>query len=134
MPGALRARPFYCCFFYLFLILSILIRTRLAEWPASYNMNIEELKKLVKNSTAVLVLDNGEPSFVILKYDTYKELVLAEPVKEVKIKNGLNRDEVKPASPQGGPDAELEVLERINKDILALKEEIEKEEKMASID
>lgn len=97
-------------------------------------MNIEELKKLVKNSTAVLVLDNGEPSFVILGYDAYKDLVIQEPVKEVKIKNGLHRDEVKPASSQGAPDVELEVLERINKDILALKEEIEKEEKMASID
>lgn len=104
-------------------------------------MNIEELKKLVKNSTAVLVLDNGEPSFVILKYDTYKDLVLAEPVKEVKIShvannhainsaNGLSKDEIKPIV----SEVESEVLERINKDILALKEEIEKEEKTASID
>lgn len=96
-------------------------------------MNIEELKKLVKNSTAVLVLDNGEPSFVILKYDTYKDLVLTEPVKEVKIShvannhavnsaNGLSKDETK-------SEIESEVLERINKDILALKEEIEREEK-----
>ena len=108
-------------------------------------MNIEELKKLVKNSTAVLVLDSGEPSFVILNYDTYKDLVLGEPVKEVKItsprsqaghvgngngtpaSNGLSHDEPK-------IDVETEVLERINKDILALKEEIEKEEKVASID
>ncbi len=104
-------------------------------------MNIDELKKLVKNSTAVLVLDNGEPSFVILNYDAYKDLVLGEPVKEVKIShagnnhavnpaNGLSKDESKPTI----SEAESEVLERINKDILALKEEIEKEEKMASID
>ena len=93
-------------------------------------MNIEELKKLVKNSTAVLVLDNGEPSFVILNYDSYKDLVFKEPVKEVKIRNGSSRDEDKPEV----PEIESEVLERINKDILALKEEIEKEEKMASID
>lgn len=90
-------------------------------------MNIDELKKLVKKSTAVLVLDNGEPSFVILNYDMYKDLVLAGPEKEVKIKNGLNKEAVE-------PEIESEVLERINKDILALKEEIEKEEKMASID
>lgn len=101
-------------------------------------MNIEELKKLVKRSTAVLVLDNGEPSFVILGYDSYKDLVFQEPVKEVKIShsgkedqapitNGLNHDEKK-------PDVESEVLEKINRDILALKEEIEKEEKLVSID
>jgi hypothetical protein len=101
-------------------------------------MDISELKKLVKSSTAVLVLDNGEPSFVILNYNMYKDLVLQEPVKEVKIShapkentshtgNGLIKDETK-------PDMEVEVLERINKDILALKEEIEKEEKMLTID
>ncbi|MBI2068929.1 MAG: hypothetical protein HYT67_02435 [Candidatus Yanofskybacteria bacterium] len=104
-------------------------------------MNIDELKKLVKNSTAVLVLDNGEPSFVILKYDTYKDLVLAEPVKEVKIShvgnnhainpaNGLSKDDVKPTV----NEVESEVLERINKDILALKEEIEKEEKATIVE
>ena len=118
-------------------------------------MNIEELKKLVKNSTAVLVLDNGEPSFVILKYDTYKDLVLQEPVKEVKISHAGNNHAINPAnglspeqsregsqrasasygmSKDAPSEVESEVLERINKDILALKEEIEKEEKIASID
>jgi len=100
-------------------------------------MNIDELKKLVKNSTAVLVLDNGEPSFVILKYDTYKDLVLQEPVKEVKISHAVNNHAINPAnglSKDNSSEVELEVLERINKDILALKEEIEKEEKVASID
>ena len=91
-------------------------------------MDTNELKKLVKNSTAVLVLDNGEPSFVILNYNAYKDLVLKqEPVKEVKITNGLNKDEAR-------PEVESEVLERINKDILALKEEIEKEEKTLPVD
>ena len=103
-------------------------------------MNIDELKKLVKHSTAVLVLDNGEPSFVILNYDMYKDLVLGGKEKEIKINhtvgNGLSHDHdeekvvVKPAL----PDNELEILERINKDILALKNEIEKEEKLVSID
>ncbi|MEX2090647.1 MAG: hypothetical protein WD989_00740 [Candidatus Paceibacterota bacterium] len=101
-------------------------------------MDVNELKKLVKNSTALLVLDNGEPSFVILNYDTYKGLLLQEPTKEVKIShlgkgqeasvaNGIKKEETK-------GDVESEVLERINKDILALKEEIEKEEKSAAID
>ncbi len=104
-------------------------------------MNVDELKKLVKHSTAVLVLDNGEPSFVILNYDMYKDLVLGSKEKEKEIKinhavtNGISHNEdrisaVKPAL----PDNELEILERINKDILALKSEIEKEEKLVSID
>src|SRR3989338_183003 len=104
-------------------------------------VNIDELKKLVKHSTAVLVLDNGEPSFVILNYDMYKDLVLGSKEKEKEIKinhavtNGISHDEdriaiIKPAL----PDNELEILERINKDILALKSEIEKEEKMVAVD
>jgi PHD/YefM family antitoxin component YafN of YafNO toxin-antitoxin module len=108
-------------------------------------MNIEELKKLVKGSTAVLVLDNGEPSFVILNYNMYKDLVLQESAKEIKINhlskdnpalvaNGISGDQAKSVLPQGGLDTESEILERINKDILALKEEIEKEEKTPSID
>ena len=102
-------------------------------------MNIDELKKLVKNSTAVLVLDNGEPSFVILNYDAYKNLVLGEPVKEVKISHAGNNHAVNPAngsSKDTAPSSEVEseVLERINKDILALKEEIEKEEKGVLVD
>ena len=102
-------------------------------------MNVEELKKLVKHSTAVLVLDNGEPSFVILNYDMYKDLVLGSKEKEIKINQGTangishSEDRITPVKP-ALPDNELEMLERINKDILALKNEIEKEEKLVPID
>ena len=104
-------------------------------------MNIDELKKLVKHSTAVLVLDNGEPSFAILSYEMYKDLVLGSKEKEKEIKinhavaNGIDHseDRIAPAKP-ALPDNELEILERINKDILALKSEIEKEERLVSID
>jgi hypothetical protein len=102
-------------------------------------MNIEELKKLVKHSTAVLVLDNGEPSFAILGYEMYKDLVLSGKEKEIKINhtvsNGIAHDENKIAQAKPAiPENELDILERINKDILALKSEIEKEEKMITVD
>ncbi len=101
-------------------------------------MNIEELKKLVKHSTTVLVLDNGEPAFAILNYDTYKELVLGGKEKEIKITHApadgpIHPENTPPVKPVL-PDAELEILERINKDILALKNEIEKEEKILGVD
>lgn len=99
-------------------------------------MNIDELKKLVKHSTAVLVLDNGEPSFAILSYEMYKDLVLGGKEKEIKINhsmaNGINHIEEKVVVKPALPENELEILERINKDILALKSEIEKEEKVLS--
>ncbi len=92
-------------------------------------MDIKEIKNLLNNSTAVLVMDNGDPSFVIMNYQTYKSLASSEDQKEIKIKNtgaGSPPEPVKPVQ----RDGEREILERINKEILALKDEIEKEEKL----
>lgn len=38
-------------------------------------MDIKELKKLMKQVGGLLVMDGDEPSFVMLSYDNYKELV-----------------------------------------------------------
>lgn len=110
-------------------------------------MKIEELKKLMNKSTAVLVMDNGNPSFVVLNYDTYKDLVLTrEEEKSVKINHNLpvqespkeptfrGVDEIIAASKTTFGENELEILERINKDIQVLREEIQKEEKLLTID
>jgi hypothetical protein len=92
-------------------------------------MEIGELKKMLKRSTAVLILENGDPSIVVVDYKTYKELL-----GEDKGEPGNSRPMPTPPAPStqaSGPasTAELELLERINKDILALKEQIEEEEK-----
>jgi|SRR3989344_4388726 len=103
-------------------------------------MDTNELKKLLKGSTAVLILEDGEPSFVILGYDAYKGL-LSDQEKEVKINHRAHQE-------AGSPDdtgddqrfqhrigeKEAEMLEKINKQILALKGDIEKEEKSAAVD
>lgn len=88
-------------------------------------MNITELKQLLKDGkTNVLVLDNGEPAFVVVSYDSFKSL---NNNGEIKVNHSpeIQRSE-KPAL----GDGELEILERINKDIQALKDELEREEKM----
>ena len=89
-------------------------------------MEINELKKMLKKSTAVLILENGDPSIVVVDYKTYKELLGGsgdEEVKEVHLPT--------PPAPTGPThqSSDAELLERINKDILALKEQIEEEEK-----
>ena len=131
-------------------------------------MNTDELKKLLKGSTAVLILENGEPSFVILGYDAYKGLV-SEQEEEVKI-NRLatdlpDADVETPSRPVSSETAaqprpfkkergqrdsaqlwerdgqfrhrvgekESELLEKINRQILALKDDIDKEEKSTEI-
>ncbi len=85
-------------------------------------MDIGELKKMLKKSTAVLILDNGEPSIVVVDYNTYKELLGDEQV-------SASHSSPSGSSDLSAPAGELELLERINKDILALKEQIEEEEK-----
>ena len=112
-------------------------------------MDTKELKKLLKGSTAVLILEDGEPSFVILGYDAYKGL-LGEQEKEVKINHPnflenkdsrLNQNPVSVRSVGNGVgsfqcrvgEKEAEILEKINKQILALKDEVEKEEKLTEI-
>jgi len=86
-------------------------------------MDIRELKDLLRNSTSVLILDNGEPSYVIVDYDVYRKMthpasqqepVPATPVPEP-VRNQL--------SPQ-----DMEALERLNKEIQALKDQIAQEE------
>lgn len=106
-------------------------------------MDINELKKLLKKSTAVLVLDNGDPSYVILDYETYKEMILKDKSEEKEVKinnsgqlsNGNGKDIGLQADLSRKPrEDEVAILERINKDILAIKSEIENEEKMVGID
>ena len=89
-------------------------------------MEINELKKMLKKSTAVLILENGEPSIVVVDYKTYKELLDDEDVPEQKD----SHFSIPPsASVSTNQSSDMELLERINKDILALKEQIEEEEK-----
>lgn len=102
-------------------------------------MDTNELKKLLKGSMAVLILENGEPSFVILGYDAYKELLSGQE-KEVKI-NHRPRQEIDSPEDTGDDqkfqhrigEKESELLDKINKQILALKDEITKEEKSAEV-
>lgn len=102
-------------------------------------MKVEELKKLMNKSTAVLIMDNGNPSFVAISYEAYKDLVLkSDDGHEVKVNHGADASEkpTEPSTPKGQEsvrpisESELEMLDRINKEILALKEEIQKEEKL----
>ena len=87
-------------------------------------MDINELKEMLRHSTAVLIMDNGQPSYVVLDYANYKKML------EQSEANGLASSSNPARSTQS---SESELLERINKDILALKAQIEEEEKALGI-
>jgi hypothetical protein len=82
-------------------------------------MNVNELKQIIKNATTVLVLDNGEPAFVIVDYKTYKDLIS----KPKSFSEQVFRSSVIPDS------RESEIMDRLNKEIQSIKSQIEAEEK-----
>lgn len=102
----------------------------LTAFAGNYRMQIGELKKMLKKSTAVLILENGEPSIVVVDYNTYREL-LGDPDSRTSGSGGATAENPEVTLPGGSTSSpgEIELLERINKDILALKEQIEEEEK-----
>jgi hypothetical protein len=108
-------------------------------------MDIRELKELLKNSTSVLILDNGEPSYVILDYEVYRRLIGAagnntDNSNGVHGENNRNLGENHQSEPDlvdlSGKRSQLspqetEALERLNREIQALKEQIEQEERQS---
>lgn len=76
-------------------------------------MDFKQLKKLAKKLGGILVLDGNEPEFVILPYNQYEK------------ENGAPDDSEGGAK---GPEEEEKTIEKLNQEILALKEEIRQKE------
>ncbi|MDP2648164.1 MAG: hypothetical protein Q8P35_02915 [Candidatus Yanofskybacteria bacterium] len=91
-------------------------------------MDIQELKQLLKGSTSVLILDDGQPAFVIVDYKIYRNLVSEKEGDASVSRPGLNFNS-RPNPAPALSAQELEVIERLNKEILALKNQIESEER-----
>lgn len=82
-------------------------------------MNIEDIKKILETSPSVAFVENGVPTFVVTRYDDFtKGVKVEEPTF-----GGLEPIQKKLS------EKETEIIERINKDILALKQEIAEQEK-----
>lgn len=83
-------------------------------FPICNGVNFNQLKKLVKRLGGILVLNGNEPEFVILPYSQYEKEsgVSDSPREDVK-----KRDE-----------DEERTIEKLNREILALKEEIRQKE------
>ena len=90
-------------------------------------MDIQELKKLLKSSTSVLIMDNGNPDLIVMEYKAYQRLA--------GVGNGASpvHAHEKPVSSEPAARArEAEVLEKLNREILALKEQIRLEEERSA--
>lgn len=94
-------------------------------------MDIRELKEVLKNSTSVLILENGEPAFIVLNYQTYKNALKNGESAEVRVSNEPNNQH-HPVNPlklsAEDKSSDVELLERLNREIMMLKQQIELEE------
>ncbi|MEK7194729.1 MAG: hypothetical protein AAB667_00520 [Patescibacteria group bacterium] len=95
-------------------------------------MDIKELKELLKTSTSVLVMDDGEPTCVILGYEAYKTLAATRereiPVSHPPLWEALAQIPQVPVEPSPEPQVtdpqELEMIDRLNREIENLREQI----------
>ena len=88
-------------------------------------MDFLKLKQLVRKLGGLLVLDGDEPAFVVLSYDKYQKMDLGEEI-PVSSRNGFNGlDET---IVNGFSNSEEVTVEKLNQEILVLKEEIRQKE------
>lgn len=110
-------------------------------------MDINELKQIIKNQTNVLVMENGKPEFVVMDYDYFKKITTKDaepklvqpqsPAPQHRDLRSVQPAAFNPAHDQRTPSRDQEILERLNNEILALKNQMEQEEqkgKEANID
>ena len=74
-------------------------------------------------------MENNEPSMVVMDYEVYNNLASQEQPAKVQVRHEGNGHHNGVLPKQNNREEEIEILERINKEILALKDEIEREEK-----
>ncbi len=94
-------------------------------------MDIRELKQLLQRSPSVLIVEDGEPSLVVVDYETYRSMTDVAPNPERRPAPAPVQS-APPAREPGQPSLstqEAEMIDRLNKEILALKEQIEAEER-----
>ena len=78
-------------------------------------MNFTELKALAKKLGGIVVVNGDSPELVILPYNTYRQLETSQP-------------EIGPLAPTAPPAEDGAEIERLNREILTLKEEIRQKE------
>ena len=86
----------------------------------------DDIKELLRTLPAVAVVEDGHPAYIIAAYDAWRRLAQAQPVH---ISNGRPGHLAARPAVQGPVEAaETQVLERLNKEILSLRAQIQMQE------
>ena len=86
----------------------------------------DEIREMLRSIPAVLVVEDGQPAYVITEYETWRRVAQGE---QVRVSNGKpGHLSPRPSRPPVSDPQETQVLERLNKEILSLREQIQMQE------
>ena len=90
----------------------------------------DEIREILRSIPAVLVVEDGRPAYVITEYDAWRALAQGQPVRVSNSRPGHLSP--RPSSESPGDSQETQVLERLNKEILSLRDQIQMQEESAT--
>lgn len=83
-------------------------------------MDIKELQPLLKQSASVVLVEDGQPTAVVLPYGAYRALTGQETAEQVPVSVRQEEDRTRTVT----DTREQEILERLNREIASLKEQL----------
>ncbi len=103
-------------------------------------MDTKQLQQLLKQAGSVVLLDDhSQPVAVAVNWESWLRLTGAEtpaepPVQEIPISSRWPKAPRVPTSPAEQSNRQDQILERLNKEILALKAQIEQDEAEGAVE
>lgn len=85
----------------------------------------DEIREILRSIPAVLVVEDGRPAYVITQYDAWRSMASGE---RVRVHNGRPGHLGTHSAQRTVEPQEAQVLERLNKEILSLREQIQMQE------
>ena len=84
-----------------------------------------EIKELLRTVPAAVIVEDGRPAYIIATYDTWRQMSEGS---SIRVNNGRPGHLAGPSVPSVRQDQEAAVLERLNKEILSLRQQIQMQE------
>jgi hypothetical protein len=89
-------------------------------------MMSEEIRDLLRSLPAIAVVEDGVPAYVVMTYEAWKQVNQDQPVRISNNRPGhMESSEKSLADPQ-----EAQILERLNREILSLRNQIQMQEQV----
>jgi hypothetical protein len=87
----------------------------------------QEIRELLRSLPAVVVVENDRPAFVIMTHEAWRQVTQDQPVRITSTRPG----HLTSSGRSPGDHQEMQILERLNKEILSLRNQIQVQEQAA---